>query len=225
MLIKNWMSKPAITVNADETIADAVNLLQKHEICRLPVMEGERLVGIVTDQDIKHESVHEFSSLNSPNSPNHGLQKTVSEIMTISPITISNNQTIEHASEVLLYHRISGLPVISQAREVVGMITRSDLLRFILTTIGMGKEGIQFAFELIDRPGSIKEVTNLMREYGGRIGTVFSTRVRAPNGYRQAYIRTYDLDQPSLVRLKEELSEKSKILYIINERERISEIF
>ena len=59
----------------------------------------------------------------------------------------------------------------------------------------------------------------------GRIGTVFSTRVRAPNGYRQAYIRTYDIDQPSLVRLKEELSENGKILYIINERERISEIF
>ena len=59
----------------------------------------------------------------------------------------------------------------------------------------------------------------------GRIGTVFSTRVRAPNGYRKAYIRTYDIDQASLVQLKEELSENVKILYIINERERISEIF
>ena len=56
MLVKNWMSKPAITINADAMLIDAINLLQKHEIHTLPVLEGARLAGIVTDRDLKTAS-------------------------------------------------------------------------------------------------------------------------------------------------------------------------
>jgi acetoin utilization protein AcuB len=225
MLVKNWMSKPAITINADALLADAINLLKKHEIHMLPVMESERLAGMVTDQDLIRASAPDSTSSASPNGLGHRLQKAISEIMTMSPVTISYNQTIEDTAEMLLVHKILGLPVINQAGEVVGVITKSDMFRFILTTIGMGKDGIQFAIELVDRPGCIQEVTDLMRDYGGRVGTVFSTRERAEKGYRQAYIRIYDIDRPSLLRLKEVLREKVKMLYIINQREKMSEIF
>jgi acetoin utilization protein AcuB len=225
MLVKNWMSKPAIIVNADAMLVDAINLLQKHEIHTLPVMAGVRLVGIVTDQDLKNASAPDCTSSTSPNGLDHRLQKAISEIMTLNPVTISYNQTIEDAAELLLVHKISCLPVINQAKEVVGMITKSDLFRFILTTIGIGKDGIQIALELVDRPGCVKEITDMIRDYGGRVGTVFSTRERAKKGHRQAYIRVYDIDRPSLSRLKEVLRENVKMLYIINHREKISEIF
>ncbi|CAB1058274.1 hypothetical protein D1BOALGB6SA_3030 [Olavius sp. associated proteobacterium Delta 1] len=225
MLVKNWMSKPAVTVHADAAVADAINILQNHEIHMLPVMEGARLVGIVTDQDLKIASAPDSTSPNSLNGPDHGLQKAISEIMTNSPVTISENQTIEDTAELFLVHKLLGLPVVNRTKEVVGMITKGDLFRFILTTIGMGKCGIQFAVELLDRPGCVKDITDIMRDFGGRVGTVFSTRERAEKGYRQAYIRIYDIDQPSLARLKEVLKEKVKMLYIINHREKTSEIF
>lgn len=225
MLVKNWMSKPAITVNSDAMRVDAINLLQKNEIHSLLVMEDTRLVGIVTDHDLKNAFAPDVTLSTSHNRADHILQKAISQIMTMSPVTILDNQTIEDSAELLLVHKISALPVVNQAREVVGIITKSDLFRFILTTIGMGKDGIQFAFELIDRPGCIKEVTDIIRDYGGRVGTVFSTSERAGQGYRQTYIRTYGIDRPSLARLKEVLREKVKMLYIINQREKISEIF
>jgi acetoin utilization protein AcuB len=225
MLVKNWMSKPAITVNADAVLADVTNLMQHHEIHRLPVMAGNRLVGIVTDRDFKRASAAQPTSSNSLNGPDHGLGKKAKEIMTISPVTICDIQTIEDTAELLLVHKISGLPVINQAREVVGMITKSDLFRFILTTIGMGKRGVQFAIELVDQPEYLSEVTDLMRDYGGRVGTVFSTRERAEKGHRHAYILLNDIDQPSLLRLKEVLNEKVRMRYIINYREKMSEIF
>jgi acetoin utilization protein AcuB len=225
MLVKNWMSKPVIDVNADAMLVDAINLLQKHEIQTLPVLEGARLVGIVTDRDLKNFSAPDSGLSTSNNGADHLLQKEISEIMTLNPVTIRDNQTIEDTAELLLVHNISGLPVTNQAREVVGMITKNDLFRFILTTIGMGKDGIQFAFEMIDRPGCIKAVTDIIRDYGGRVGTIFSTRERARIGYRQAYIRIYDIDRPSLARLKEVLREKVKMLYIINHREKMSEIY
>jgi acetoin utilization protein AcuB len=225
MLVKNWMSKPAITVTGDAMLVDAISLLQKHEIRSLPVMDGALLVGIVTERDFKNASTPDSTSPTSYNGEPHLIQKAVCDIMTMNPITIFDNQTIEDAAELFLVHKISGLPVENQAREVVGIITKSDLFRFILTAIGMGKDSIQFSVELIDRPGCIKEVTDIMRDYGGRIGTIFSTRERAGEGHRQAYFRLYNIDRPSLSRLKEELKEKVKLQYIINHREKMSEIF
>jgi acetoin utilization protein AcuB len=225
MLVKNWMSKPAITIDSDAVLMDAMNLLQQHEIHHLPVMEGARLVGIITYQDLKSASASDSGSSTSPGKLHLRSQKPVSEIMAMSPVSVFDDQTIEDTAELFLIHMISGLPVLNQAKEVVGMITKSDLFRFILTAIGMGKGGVQFAVELVDRPGCIKEVTDIMRDYGGRIGTIFSTRERAKKGYRQAYIRTCDIDRPSLARLKEVLKEKGKLLYIINQREKENEIF
>jgi len=225
MLVKNWMSKPAIAIKADAGLADAIHLLQKHEIHTLPVLEGARLAGIVTDRDLKSASVPDAGLSASPNGMDRFLQKEISEIMTRNPVTVCDNQTIEDTAELFLVHRISGVPVTNRAGEVVGMITKNDLFRFILTTIGMGKEGIQFAFEMVDRPGCVKAVTDIIRDYGGRLGSIFSTCERARRGFRQAYVRIYDIDGPSLARLKEVLKGKVKMLYIINHREKMSEIF
>jgi acetoin utilization protein AcuB len=225
MLVKNWMSKPAIAVNPAAVLLDAINLLQKHEIHTLPVMEGARLVGIATDRDLKNASAPGSPLPTSPIGADRIFQKKISEIMTLNPVTICEHQTIEDTAELLLVHNISGLPVTNRSKRVVGMITKNDLFRFILTTIGIGKDCMQFAFELIDRPGSIEEVSDIIRDYGGRIGTIFSTRGRAQMGYRQVYIRANDIDRPSLARLKEVLAERVKILYIINHREQVREIY
>jgi acetoin utilization protein AcuB len=89
----------------------------------------------------------------------------------------------------------------------------------------MGKEGIQLAVELVDRPGCIQEVTDIVRDYGGRVGSVFSSLERAALGYRQAYFRIYDIDRPGLARVREILQAKLRLLYIIDHREKLSEIF
>ena len=225
MLVKNWMSKPALTVHTETLLAEAINLLQYHDIHILPVVEGNRLVGIVTDQDLDRAIVPEGVFSDYPDTPDNSVKSVVSEIMTTSPVTILENQTIEDTAELLLVHRISGLPVVNSVKELVGIITKSDLFRFIITTIGLGKSGVQFAFELVDQPERFNEVTDLIRDYGGQVGTVFSTCERAEKGYRQAYIRMYDIDPPGLARLKEIFSEKVKMRYIINYQEKMIEIF
>jgi len=225
MLVKNWMSKPAITVKADAMLVEAINLFEKHEIHMLPAMENTRLVGIVTDQDLKRVSVPDYTSSTSPNGPDNRLQMAIREIMTMNPVTIYDNQTIEDTAQLLLVHKILGLPVINLFGEVIGMITKSDIFRFMVTAIGMSKDGIQFAMELVDRSECIKEVTDMMRDYGARVGTIFATHERAKRGYRQAYFRIYDIDRPSLARLIEVLRKKVNMLYVINYREKMSEIF
>ena len=225
MLVKNWMSTPAITIGADALVVDAIHLMQKHEIQTLPVLEGFRLVGIVTAQDLQSASGPDGLFPEDADRPDRRHRQAIKEMMTTGPVTVTDVQTIVDTSELLLVHKVSGLPVVNRIGRVVGMITRGDLLRFILTIVGMGKNGVQFAIELADRPKRFEEITDLIRDFGGRFGTVISTRERARRGYRQAYIRLYDMDPPSLSRLKEELNGKVKIRYLINYQDNISEMF
>jgi acetoin utilization protein AcuB len=225
MLVKNWMSKPAITIDADATMHDAIKLLKNHNIKMLPVMEKGRLVGIVTDRDLKRASASDATSLEI-----HELLYLISkikikEIMTKNPIKVLEDYTVEETAEILLKHNISGVPVIDPHHNIVGTITQNDVFRILISLTGAEKKGIQFGMELEDRPGSIKEVTDVIREYGGRMASILTSYNMAPEGFRRVYIRMYGIDRFKLNRLKEALKEKARLLYLVDRREVQRETF
>lgn len=225
MLVKNWMSKPAITIDADDPMNDAIKLLKNHNIKMLPVMEKDKLVGIVTDRDLKRASASDATSLEI-----HELLYLISkikirEIMTKSPITVSQDYTVEETAEILLKHNISGVPVVDQYRDVVGTITQNDIFRILISLAGAEKRGIQFGVEVEDRPGSIKEITDIIREYGGRMASILTSYDKAPEGFRRVYIRMYGIDRFKVNRLKEAIKEKASLLYLVDRREVHRETF
>jgi acetoin utilization protein AcuB len=225
MLVKNWMSKPAITIDIDAFMNDAIKLLKNHNIKMLPVMEKGRLVGIVTDRDLKRASASDATTLEI-----HELLYLISkikikEIMTKKPITVPEDYTVEETAEVLLKHNISGVPVVDQHHNVVGTITQNDIFRILISLTGAEKKGIQFGIEVEDRPGSIREVTDIIREYGGRMASILTSYDMAPEGFRQVYIRMYGIDRFKLDRLKEKLKKKARLLYMVDRREVHRETF
>jgi len=225
MLVKNWMSKPVITIDVDASMNDAIKLLKNHNIKMLPVMEKGKLVGIVTDRDLKRASASDATSLEI-----HELLYLISkikirEIMTQNPITVPHDYTVEETAEILLKHNISGVPVIDQYHEVVGTITQNDIFRILISLTGAEKKGIQFGVEVKDRPGSIKEVTDIIREYGGRMASILTTYDRAPEGFRRVYIRMYGIDRFKVNNLKEAIREKASLLYLVDRREVHRETF
>ena len=225
MLVKNWMSKPVITIDADASMNDAIKLLKNHNIKMLPVMENGKLVGIVTDRDLKRASASDATSLEI-----HELLYLISkikirEIMTQNPITVPQDYTVEETAEILLKHNISGVPVVDQYREVVGTITQNDIFRILISLTGAEKKGIQFGIEVEDRPGSIKEVTDIIREYGGRMASILTSYDKAPEGYRRVYIRMYGIDRFKINKLKEAIEEKASLLYLVDRREVHRETF
>jgi acetoin utilization protein AcuB len=225
MLVKNWMSKPAITIDADASMHDAIKLLKNHNIKMLPVMEKGNLVGIVTDRDIKRASASDATSLEI-----HELLYLISkikirEIMTKNPITVPQDYTVEETAEILLKHNISGVPVVDQFSDVIGTINQNDIFRILISLTGAEKRGIQFGVEIEDRPGSIKEVTDIIREYGGRMASILTSYDMAPEGYRRVYIRMYGIDRFKINKLKEAIGEKASLLYLIDRREVHRETF
>jgi acetoin utilization protein AcuB len=225
MLVKNWMSKPVITIDADASMSDAIKLLKNHNIKMLPVMEKGKLVGIVTDRDIKRASASDATSLEI-----HELLYLISkikieEIMTKNPITVPQDYTVEETAEILLKHNISGVPVVDQYSDVVGTITQNDIFKILISLTGAEKKGIQFGVEVEDRSGSIKEITDIIREYGGRMASILTSYDKAPEGYRRVYIRMYGIDRFKINKLKEAIKEKASLLYLVDRRDVHRETF
>jgi acetoin utilization protein AcuB len=219
------MCQPAITIDADDVVSDATWLLKKQEIHMLPVMQKGQLVGIVTDQDIKRASSSDVVSENRTQDSDLLDGITIKEIMTPDPVTVRYDYTLEETVEKFLVHNISGLPVVNQQRKVIGVITKSDFFQLILVLTGFGKKGLQLGIELEDRSGCLKEITDIIREYGGRIASIFSTHERADKGNRRLYVRIFDIDQPSLLHLKEVIRKKATLLYIVDHNGKKREIF
>jgi len=210
MLVKKWMSKNVISVQANDSVIKAQLLLKEHNINRLPVMEKGMLVGIVTDRGLRIL-------------PSETLR--VKNIMTKNPVTVSWNYTIGEAAEILLQHNISGAPVVDEDGHIIGIITKGDLFKVLVPLTGIGKRGIQFALQVADRPGAIKEITDLIREYGGRLMSTLTSHEDVHEGYLEVYIRIHGMDRDRLRRFKQSLEEKATLRYIVDLRENKRDIY
>ncbi|MBW1888600.1 MAG: CBS domain-containing protein [Deltaproteobacteria bacterium] len=225
MLVKNWMSKGVITVDVDDSMSDATRIIKENNISMLPVMKKGKLVGVITDRDLKRASASDASSLEI-----HELLYLLStikvkKIMSKNPITVPLDFTVEETAEILMKNKISGVPVVDEGGQVVGVITQNDIFKVLISLTGISNRGVQFALMLDDRPGSIKEVTDVIRKYGGRMVSILSSYDQVEKGYRKVYIRFYGIDRSKLPQIKEEVKEKGKLLYMVDQRENKREIY
>ena len=137
MQIEKWMNQEVVTVSPGDSFRTAMTLIRQKGIRHLPVVDGKRLVGIVTDRDLRQASPSAATSL-SIHELHYLLEKlTVQHIMTSQVITVRPEQTVEEAAMLLLGHRIGGLPVVRDG-ELVGIITETDILQAFLQLRGKG---------------------------------------------------------------------------------------
>lgn len=126
--VSDWMTKPVVTIDPTTTLPEARDLMQAKRIRRLPVVEDGRLVGIVTDGDLRGASPSGATDL-SIHELNYLLEKLpVEKIMSTNPYTVSPYAGLTEAAKLMLEHKISALPVMD-SDELVGIITESDIFR------------------------------------------------------------------------------------------------
>jgi acetoin utilization protein AcuB len=191
----------------------------------LPVMKKGKLVGIVTDRDLKKASASDATTLEIHELLYLLTKIKVNDIMTRDPIAVPPDYTVEETARVLLDGKISGAPVVDDYGQVVGIITQTDLFRVLISLTGFGNGGIQFGFQVEDKPGSIKEVADAIRAFGGRMVSILTSYDDVPNGYRKVYIRMHSIERSQLQKLKNTLSEKAALLYVIDHLENSREIY
>ncbi|HSO72797.1 MAG TPA: CBS and ACT domain-containing protein [Thermodesulfobacteriota bacterium] len=225
MLIRNFMTKDVITIDAEESMPKAIQLLKQYKINMMPVTNQGRLVGVITDRDLKQASPSEATDL-ATHELKYLLNKIkIKDIMTKKAITIPSDFTIEEAAEILMNEDISGAPVVNDRGDIEGIITSTDLYKALISLSGLGRKGIQFAFQIEDRPGSIKELTDIIRAAGGRIASIMSSYDRVREGWRNVFIRAYDINRDILPQLIKDLQNQATMLYLVDHKENKRQIF
>ena len=214
MLVREWMASDVLTVDENTSMMKALHLMKESNIRRLPVMARGSLVGIISDRDLKEASPSKATTLDVHELYYLLAEIKVKEIMTKNPVTISADETVERAAVIMLEHKVSGLPVINKKSELVGIITQSDVFRAFVNITGIYKGGVQFAFSLEDRPGSIKEVADTIREHGGRMVSILSSTDMVAEGTRNVYIRVRGMEAEDLKKMENVLRQKFKVLYV-----------
>lgn len=130
--VREWMTTPVLTISPTASISNAHQMMKENGVRRLPVVDHDRLVGIITIGDVREASPSDATTLSIWELNYLWAQLTVEKIMTRHPYTIEADNSILDAAQIMLDKKISGLPVVDEDGKLVGMITESDVFRMLI---------------------------------------------------------------------------------------------
>jgi acetoin utilization protein AcuB len=211
------MSSDVITVDENTPILQVGRILEENNIRHLPVTREGKLAGMITDQEVIKASPSRFTTLKAHELYHLLAETRARDIMVADPVTIRPDQTVEVAAVMMLEHRLTGIPVTTEQGEILGIITQGDVFKVLISITGIYQPGIQFAFNLEDRPGSIKEVADVIRDEGGQVVSILSTSDTADEGYRNVFIRIKIMPESKLKSMIRKLEKKFMILYMVKD--------
>ena len=194
MLIREWMTTAVISAKEDASMLKVSKLMKEHGIKRVPVVDDEmKLIGIVSDRDIKEASpskattldIHELSYLLS--------ELKIKDIMTKEPVSVSPMDTIEQVALIMLEKKLTGLP-------------------------GVRRGGIQFALELSEEPGSLPPILDLIRENGGLLVSVLTGGYKQNDTMRDVFIRIQPMSEDAENNLIEKMKAACKVVYWVKDK-------
>jgi len=172
MNVSKRMMRNPLWVDEEDSMKKAMELLKERGIRHLPVLkDGEKLVGIVSERDIKQASPSSATALEI-REIYYLLDKVkVKQIMTRRPYTISSSAPIEEGALIMREKKIGCLPVVDDGK-LVGILTESDILDAFIEAMGVSGPGYRLELALPNRPGMLFEVLKLMRDFDANIVSV-----------------------------------------------------
>jgi len=137
------MVTPVITVTPDTLIDDALRTMHQHHIRRLPVVDKEKLIGLVTRHSLREAAPPAPVPLSIWGEHYQLSKMKVRDVMITDVITATPDTTVEEACALVEKHKIGTLPVIDERKNLVGIITRTDLLHLMAQVLGFGQKGVR----------------------------------------------------------------------------------
>lgn len=180
MIVERRMKRNPVWIDEDDSMKKAMDMLKERGIRHLPVLRnGEKLVGIVSDRDIKAASPSPATSLEI-REIYYLLDKIkVKQIMTKRPYTVSPTTPVEEAALIMREKKIGALPVVEKGK-LVGIITETDIIDAFLDAMGVSGPGYRIEVELPNKPGQLFEVAKLLKEFDVNIVSVVTTSSEDP---------------------------------------------
>jgi acetoin utilization protein AcuB len=172
MIVARRMKRNPVFVDEGDSMKKAMDLLKEHEIRHLPVLkDGEKLVGILSERDIKQASPSPATALEI-REIYYLLDKVkVKQIMTRRPYTVSSSAPIEEAALIIREKKIGCLPVVDNGK-LVGILTETDIIDSFIEAMGVSGPGYRIEVVLANKPGVLYEVVKLLKDFEVNIVSV-----------------------------------------------------
>jgi acetoin utilization protein AcuB len=161
------MAREVATLSPEETAGEALALCRQRRIRHLPVVEDGRLVGIVSDRDLRSAT----PALGDPARAAALAEIRVGEVMARDVVTARPDDPIDGAANAMRERRINCLPVLEEDG-LVGILTSSDVMESLVFLLGAHEPGSRMEVVVPDRPGTLAGVAGLIGELGINIVSV-----------------------------------------------------
>ncbi len=225
MLVKKWMSSPVNTVEVGTSLMDAADLFDKKVISMLPVMEKGRIVGIVTDGDIKKATPSQATSLAVYELTSLLRKVKITQVMSKPVFSTTEDSTVEEAAQIMLMENISGMPVKDSQGHLCGIITKSDIFRCLVSFTGAARQGQIFIVKISDSPGTIKTLTDIVRMGGGRLLSILTSYDDVEQGYRKVCMHAFDMPEENFDSVVSQLNDAGELLFLADQTRNIRKTF
>jgi acetoin utilization protein AcuB len=201
MYVRRKMTANPYTISYDASINEAIELMREKNIKRIPVVNGDKVVGMLTHVDIQTLSSPKATTL-SVFELNYLLSKAkVGDAMTKEVIMISPDALLEEAAVLMRENRISSLVVMENNR-LVGIITESDIFDAFIDLLGFRDKGSRITVEAADVPGAVETIGGIFNSFNANITHI--AVYRGSGGKSDVVIRTNMLNTDEIEKKLEE---------------------
>jgi len=205
MLIKDWMATSMLTVDINTSVMRATRTMKENNIRRLPVLSHGKLVGVVTDRDLKDASPSSTSEMDLHEMYYLLSEMKIKDVMTNKCICMQKDDTLEKAALVMLEEKISGIMIQDKDGNLVGLLSETDIMRGFIHATGIQDGAHQFVIDMPDASGSVTKAMDTIRNYDASVLSILTSFADAPHGQKRVSIR-FTIDEEKIDKLKQEIT-------------------
>lgn len=206
MFVVRRMQRNVVTISPTASLFEARERMRRRNIHQLPVTgENDKLVGIVSNRDIREATLPVALLRGATEKEAEDLLKEtlVERVMTRKVVTATLSDTLEDALVLLHDFRINSLPVLNEQGRVVGIISRSDVLKAFIDVLGIGEISSRLEVVVPDRPGGLAQIVSIIKAFNVNIASILTTG-HAVEGKRAIFFRVATLNVAPLKKAIEE---------------------
>jgi len=186
MLVRDIMQTHPVSATLETRLPHLLRLLQRRGFRHLPVVDSGKLVGIISDRDLKQSMISAASTTEGRERARLLEELTAGQIMARTVVTIGPMFGVEEAARLMATRKISALPV-TEGDRLVGIVTETDVLHLFVRAMGVLEPSSRLDVILRDQTAGLGEVVRAVEEVGSRVSSVMTLAM--PTGEREVVLR------------------------------------
>ena len=199
MLVRDYMTHDLVAIEPEARLSNALNMMRARNVHRLPVVEDNLLIGIVSEKDLLYALPSVDRPISWVEASAQAAVFPVRQVMQHNVVTVGPDCPIELAAATMADHKIGALPVVSppESHTLVGIITETDIFGLFIEMLGSRAPGVRASLEIDNRKGALASLFNRIVEAGGDVTTVSSFPTTSPHRLR-IILKVADVDQDTM---------------------------